>query len=84
MATRINMMKLLHEMHGLAQITNRRPAPRPSGPLALQIRPLDRRAAAKRRRTIRVDMQDPPDIPNPVAIKHVSRPAVSAARVSPR
>ena len=72
MATRINMMKLLQEIQGMAQVTNRRPF-RTTAALALQIRhPLQRNSRVRQRRIIRISMQNPPDIPNPVKIKHLS------------
>ena len=77
MATRMKIMRLLQEMRGLAQITNRRPSPRSAAALAIQVRPLSVRGRKnERKRTIRVDMQSPPDIPHPVKITHVTEPAL--------
>jgi len=71
MATKVKLLKLVQEMRWLAQLTSRRSQPGPIGPLLLQSRSAARRAAAARqKRTIRIAMQDPPDIPNPVKITH--------------
>jgi hypothetical protein len=72
MATRMNIMKLLQETRGLAQVTNRCPAPRSPATLALQIRPPALRGLrAPQKQVIRIAMQDPPDIPHPVKIWHL-------------
>ena len=80
MATRINIMKLLQETRGFAEITNRQPQGRPLGPILLQSRSVGfRNGALKRKRNIRINMQDPPDIPHPVKITHLPKKAASAA-----
>jgi len=80
MATKIKMMKLLQEIRGLAQITNRRPQPKPPGLFLMQLRTHVLQASLPRRRlVIPIDLQDPPDIPNPVKITHLSaNPTVPA------
>ncbi len=76
MATRMNMLKLVQEMRGLAQITNRRPLPRHPVPAVLDVRPPNRRGAAfKRKRLIQIHVQDPPDIPHPVKITYLDNPS---------
>ncbi len=75
MATRVNLMKLLQEARGFAQITNRRPQTRPPGPLLLQAHWLSRRGAGKDKRVLRIHIQEPPDIPHPVKIRHLTYPA---------
>ena len=71
MATRMNMMKLLQEVRSMAQLISRRPSSRPPGPLLLQWQPYSsKNAAARRKWTLRIDIQDPPDIPQPVPIIH--------------
>ena len=73
MASKMKMLKLLQEMRWLAQITSKRSQPGPIGPLLLAARPVSRASlAARRKRTIRVTMHDPPDIPTPVKITHVN------------
>jgi len=71
MATRINMMKLLQEARGLAELNHRGPYSRPPGPLMLQLRlPSRTPIPSRRKRSIRVDMQSSPDIPSPVRIDY--------------
>jgi hypothetical protein len=65
-------MKLLQEMRGFADITQRRPAPRQPGFILVQLRTKFGPTSQPRRKlTISVDMQDPPDIPHPVKIKYL-------------
>jgi len=65
-------MKLLQEMRGFADITHRRPVPRLPGLFLIQLRSRAGSGYPPRRRlTILVDMQDPPDIPHPVKITHI-------------
>lgn len=79
MATKVNLMKLLQEARGLAQITNRRPSARVVGPVVLPVRPIGGRMA-RPKRTVRIIMHDPPDIPHPVKIIHLrSKPLPAAA-----
>ncbi len=68
-------MKLMQVVRGLAEITTRRPPARTATPLALALRATQRAAAAKRRQTISVLMQDLPDIPQPVKITHFQQSA---------
>ena len=73
MATRMNMLKLLQEVRGLAQFGTLPHEPRPSNPLLLQFRgPARRRQAGKLKRTLQVNMMDTPDIPSPVPIKYTA------------
>jgi len=73
MATKIKMMKLLQEIRGFAQITNRRPQPKPPGLFLMQLRSHVLQATSSRRRlTIPIDLQEPPDIPHPVKITHLN------------
>ena len=71
MATRMNMMKLLQEVRGLAEFTNQHPAARSLGPLMLPLYFTKLRNPASKR-TLRVIVQDPPDIPNPVKITYLA------------
>ena len=72
MANRMNMLKLLQEVHGFATFTRRRPAQRHTGAMLLQLRSINWRGAnAPRKRILRINMQDPPDIPRPVQITHI-------------
>ena len=79
------MLKLLQEVRGFAQLTNRRPLTRAPVPLLLQWHgPGLRIAEARRKKTIRVHIQEPQDIPRPVPITYVnqspSQPAPTATR----
>lgn len=70
MATRMNMMKLLQEIRGMAEVTNRRPLSRTPAALALQTRlPAVRIGKTKTKRIIHVSMLEPMDIPHPVKIR---------------
>jgi hypothetical protein len=73
MAAKMNVMKLLQEIRGLAIFSSRRVQ---SALPAFPSIPWRARAAGpagpRRRRFIRIDMQQPPmDIPDPVKITHV-------------
>jgi hypothetical protein len=75
MATKMNMLKLLQEARGFAQFTHRTIEPRPAGPLLLRFRgPLRRTRADRRRYFIRIEMQEPVDIPHPVPIQYHQSP----------
>lgn len=66
------MMKLLQQARGMAEMTGRRPQPRPPGPVLWQMRsPRWKATSGKQKRIIRIDMQDVPDIPAEVAIIHL-------------
>ena len=72
MATRINMLKLMQEMRGMAQITNRRPHERPAGfPILAERGGFRRGLPPKRKRHIQIQVQEPLDIPSPVKITHL-------------
>ena len=74
MASKMRVMKLLQEIRGLAQVTQRRPHTRAPGLFLLQLRSHVNQATSRRRRlVIPVQMHEPPDIPNPVKIKVSSR-----------
>lgn len=78
MATRMNVMKLLQEVQGLANLPNQHPPKALIGPLLLpHFMPRMKNPAA--RRTICVIVQDPPDIPHPVKIVYLDRESDSPA-----
>ncbi len=79
MATRVNLMKMLQEARGLAELTNRRPHPGHPGPAVLPMRANWGKKPTRLRRILHVSIQDPPDIPAVVAIKHLERPQPPAA-----
>jgi hypothetical protein len=75
MAAKVQIMKLLQEIRGFAEITHRRPQPRKPGLFLIQLRShVTHTTAARRKQTIAVDMLERPDIPHPVKITHL-RPA---------
>jgi hypothetical protein len=71
MAGKMNVMKLLQEMRGLADFANRRPQSKPPAlPLVPgRIQP-SRLAPPRRRRLIRIAAPAPMDFPQPVKIIH--------------
>ncbi|HEY5909457.1 MAG TPA: hypothetical protein VJA21_02510 [Verrucomicrobiae bacterium] len=84
MATRIKMLTLLQETHGHAHFINRRPPARPAGAMLWQIPSAPaRRARILRRKTLTVIMQDPPNIPDPVSIRHLQAAATSVSPTAP-
>ena len=72
MATKIRVLKLLQEVKGHAQITNRRPAPRPPLLYLMQLRahpvPDD---LPKHRLAVEADTKAFADGPLPIKINHV-------------
>ncbi len=68
MATKINLIKLLQESRGLAELTDRNPRPRHPGPLCVPLQPVSSRIK-RPKKVIHIVMQDPPDIPHPITIK---------------
>ncbi len=81
MATRVKMLKLLQEMRGFAEVTNRRRITRHPGLLTIQLRsPALQAAKSSPRRTIPIAVKEPCDIPHPVRIIHIkSQPAAKPA-----
>ena len=70
MATKIRIMKMLQEIRGFAQITNRRPSPKSPGLFLVQLRAHVARTTFPRRKLIiPVVLHGLPDIPHPVKIK---------------
>lgn len=66
----MRVMKLLQEIRGLAQVTQRRPHAKAPGLFLLQLRSHVNQATARRQKlVIPVQMHERPDIPNPVKIK---------------
>jgi len=71
MATKVNMLKLVQEVHEHANFTSRRREARNSALMLLPLRYFARKAACPRKKTLTVIMRDLPDIPAPVAIKYL-------------
>ena len=75
MAAKIKIMKMLQEIRGLAEITNRRPAPKHPGLFLIQLRCHVQQVTQPRlKQTIIVDMLDGVEIAHPVKIRHVYGP----------
>lgn len=69
MATKMKLLKMLEEAKGLAQITNRKPAPRPPLLYLMQLREQAHQAQAPRRRlAIETEALH---APLPIKINHV-------------
>jgi hypothetical protein len=73
MAAKVKLMKLLQEIRGLAEITNRRPSPRSPGLFLIQLRSHLLHTTQPLRKRISVDAQEQPDVPAPVKITHLHR-----------
>ena len=70
-------MKALQEIDGYAEITNRRPTPRPTVLYLMALRlPSGDRSVSRRKLTIPVRLKNGADLPRPVKIKHL-RPGES-------
>jgi len=72
MATKIKVLKMLQEVSGYAQITNRRPTPRPPFLYLMQLRALPAPPDRPRQRlTIETDARAFANGPLPIKINHV-------------
>jgi hypothetical protein len=83
MAAKANMLKMLQEIRGFSQITNRRPPPRSPGLVLTQMRAFATGGSRRRRKlAITINAHPQSDIPHQVRIVHVhaSAPAVGATR----
>jgi len=79
MATKVRLMKLLQEIRGYAQISQRRQQPKPPGLFLLQLRSHLNQPARRRRLIVPIQMHENPDIPDPVKITIIeSEPALLA------
>ncbi len=82
MATKMKIMKLLQEIRGFAEITNRRPQPRSPGLFIVQLRShMLQTTGPRRKRNIAIDMLNHPDIPSPVKITHVKPTGIAPAHL---
>ena len=73
MATKVKLMKLIEEVRGYAQITNRRPAPRPPVLYLMELREHAAQASApKRKLDVATDSRENPNIPMPIKITHLA------------
>ncbi len=73
MATRVKMLKLLQEMRGFAEVTNRRRISRHPALFTIQLRtPALKNAPPKAKFAIPISMKEPCDIPHPVKIVYLT------------
>ena len=80
MAAKVMMLKFLQELHGFAEVTDRRPPPRSIGLTLMQLRShLGPTRVPPRRRTITIEVEDLAETPHPVRIIHLaaSQPLVA-------
>ena len=72
MATRVNILKLMQEIHGFARVTHRRPQPRPPALFLMEIRSHGFSSDLPRRKLdIAFLTQELADLPHPVKINHL-------------
>ena len=72
MATKIKLMRLLQEVRGHAQITNRRPAPRQTALYLMQLRGRASEIhSPKRRLAVTTDSNESANHPLPIKIHHI-------------
>jgi hypothetical protein len=80
MAAKIKILKMLQEMRGMAEVTNRRPAPRQPGLFLIQLRShVQHTTQTRRKQTIAIDVAEVAEIAHPVKIRHVYGPLFPAA-----
>ncbi len=90
MATRIQILKLIQEVHGLAELTNRQPQPKSPGLMLMRLRTaFSKKSPVHRKLLVTVTEQDHHDLPRPVKIIHVNEsprlnPPVVASEASPK
>lgn len=72
MATKMKLLKMLQEVQGLAQITNRRPAPRPPFLYLMQLRSQASPPAQPKRRLAVEKGKETGLVPLPIKIHHVT------------
>jgi hypothetical protein len=71
MATKMKLLKMLQEVKGLAQITNRRPAPRPPLLYLMQLRSQTVQPDLPKRRLAIEKGKDTGLVPLPIKINHI-------------
>jgi len=73
MANKMKLLKMLQEVRGLAQITNRRPAPRPPMLYLMELRAQSTHEVSPRRRlAVETDVKGEGFAPLPIKINHIS------------
>ena len=71
MATKMKLLKMLQEVKGLAQVTNRRPAPRPPMIYLMQLRSQNATTQTPKRRLAIEKGTDTTHVPLPIKINHI-------------
>jgi hypothetical protein len=71
MATKTKLFKMLQEIRGLAQVTNRRPAPRPPLLYLMQMRSQTTQPTFPKRRLAIEKAKDTGHLPLPIKIHHI-------------
>ena len=85
MAEKIKMLKLLQELNGFSELTNRRPQARSLGLFLLEMRShMTHTAPHNRKRNITVESSGLTDIPHPVKITHLRSPTVHVEQLVSR
>ena len=80
MAKKLKLISLFQEVRGRAQVTNRHPAPSPTGMFLMQLRAQTGTTTLPRRRfMISVELPPPQVSPHPVKINHVRVTEVGAS-----
>ncbi len=83
MAAKIRIMKLLQEMRGFAQVTNRLPPQRQPGLFLMQLRShVGQTTRPIMKRVITVEVQEPQYVAEPVKITHLNANGVEAVTSS--
>ena len=82
MANKIKFMKLLQEIRGFAEISQRRSQAKSPGLILLQLRSQFNQATARKRKLrIPIQMHELPDIPKLVKINHIKKDPTSSTPV---
>lgn len=85
MAAKMKMMKLIQEIRGLAELTNRRPQPRPTGLFLVQMRShISQTSVQNRKRNITIEGPSTTSIPQSVKITHLRAQAPRPLQFVPR
>ena len=85
MAAKMKMLKLVQEIRGLAELTNRRPQPKPLGLFLVQMRShITQTSTQNRKRNIAIEGPAPTDIPHPVKITHLRSQAARSQQLVTR
>jgi hypothetical protein len=80
MANKVKLMKLLQEIRGFAEISQRRAQQKAPGLVLLQLRSQFNQAGIRRRiLRIPIQMQELPDIPKLVKIQHIKEQSSASA-----